>query len=263
MKLLEGKRGLIVGVGNRRSFAWGVAQAAAREGATLALSYQNERLGRNVKALAAEIPGTGTLPLDVAEDAQMDAAVGLALDQLSGLDFLVHSVAFAPREELVGSFVQTSRDGFRIAHDISAYSLVALTARFREALAAGEGGAVVTLTYLGAERAFPNYNVMGVAKSALESSVRYLASDLGPEGVRVNAISAGPAKTLASSAVGGISRIVEHYRAHAPLRRATTAAEVGDAAAFLLSPLARGVTGETLHVDSGFHAIGATLPEDA
>ncbi len=261
MKLLEGKRGLIVGVGNRRSFAWGVAEAAVREGAKLALSFQNERLGRNVKALAAGIPGTGTLPLDVADDAQLDAAVGTVLDQLGGLDFLVHSVAFAPREELTGTFAATSRDGFRMAHDISAYSLTALTARFRKALAEGEGGAVVTLTYLGAERAFPNYNVMGVAKSALESSVRYLASDLGPEGIRVNAISAGPAKTLASSAVGGISRIVEHYRAHAPLRRATTAAEVGDAAAFLLSPLARGVTGEVLHVDSGFHAIGATLAD--
>ena len=258
--LLEGKRGLIVGVANRRSLAWGIARSAAREGAKLALSYQSERLARNVDPLAAKLPGAITLPLDVADEGSLDAARDAVNEGLGGLDFLVHSVAFAVRSDLTGDFVSTSREGFGIALDISAYSLTALAQRFGPLLAADGGGSVVTLSYLGGERAVPHYNVMGVAKAALESSVRYLAADLGPGGVRVNAISAGPARTLAASAVSGIGKMVAHYRTYAPLRAATDPLEVGDAAAFLVSDLARGITGEVLHVDSGFHAMGAQIP---
>lgn len=258
--LLEGKRGLVVGVANHRSFAWGIAQSAAREGARLALSFQNERLGRNVRKLAAEIPGAVTLPLDVGEEEQIEAAVRTVEAELGGLDFLVHAVAYALREDLTGTYLATSRDGFRIAHEVSVYSLTALANRFAGLLEADGGGAVLTLSYLGGERAVPHYNVMGVAKSALESSVRYLAGDLGPRGVRVNAISAGPARTLAASGVSGIGKMVEHYSEYAPLRAGTDKSEVGDAAVFLLSPYARGITGEVLHVDSGFHSVGATIP---
>lgn len=258
--LLEGKRGLIVGVANRRSFAWGIARSAAREGASLALSFQNDRLARNVDALAAKIPGTLTLPLDVADEASLDGALDVVSERLGRLDFLVHSVAFARREDLVGDYLDTSREGFAVAQEISVYSLTALAQRFAPLLEADGGGSIVTLSYLGGERALPNYNVMGVAKAALESSVRYLAGELGPRGVRVNAISAGPARTLAASAVAGIGRMVDHYRTYAPLRAGTDPLEVGDAAAFLLSDLSRGVTGEVLHVDSGFHAIGAQIP---
>ncbi len=258
--LLAGKRGLIVGVANRRSFAWGIARSAAREGAQLALSHQNERLGRNVERLAATISGTITLPLDVSESAQLEAAAETVSERFGSLDFLVHAVAYAHREDLAGDFVSTSREGFRVAHDVSVYSLTALVRAFLPLLEAGAGGSVLTLSYLGGERAVPHYNVMGVAKAALESSVRYLASDLGPRGVRVNAISAGPAKTLAASGVAGIGTMVAHYREHAPLRAGTDPMEVGDAAAFLLSGAARGITGEVLHVDSGFHALGATIP---
>ena len=257
--MLEGKRGLIVGVANHRSLAWGIARAASREGARLALSYQNERLRRNVDRLAGQVRAEATLPLDVTKEAQLDAAPKIVEEKLGGLDFLVHAVAFALRHELAGEFVSTSREGFRIAHDVSAYSLTALVQRFTPLLAADGGGSVVTLSYLGGERAVPHYNVMGVAKAALEASVRYLAADLGPRGVRVNAISAGPAKTLAASGVAGIGKMVRHYREFAPLRSGTDPMEVGDAAAFLLSDRARGVTGEVLHVDSGFHAIGATI----
>ena len=258
--LLENKRGLIVGVANHRSFAWGIARSAAREGAALALSFQNERLQRNVDKLAAQIPGTLTLPLDVSSEEQLATAAETVRAHFGGLDFLVHAVAYALREDLEGDFVSTSREGFRVAHDISVYSLTALVRHFTPLLEADGGGAALTLSYLGGERAVPHYNVMGVAKAALESSVRYLASDLGPRGVRVNAISAGPAKTLAASGVSGIGKMVEHYREHAPLRAGTDPLEVGDAAAFLLSDAARGVTGEVLHVDSGFHALGATIP---
>ncbi len=258
--LLSGKRGLIVGVANKRSLAWGIARAAAREGARLALSYQNERLRRNVDRLGGEIDGTWTLPLDVAVEEEIDAAARMVRERFGGLDFLVHAVAFALRSDLAGDYVSTSREGFRIAHDISAYSLTALTRRCAPMLEADGGGAVVTLSYLGGERAVPHYNVMGVAKAALEASVRYLAADLGPRGVRVNAISAGPAKTLAASGVAGIGSMVKHYREFAPLRAGTDPMEVGDAAVFLLSHLSRAVTGEVLHADSGFHALGATIP---
>ena len=256
--LLSGKRGLVVGVANKRSLAWGIAQSAAREGARLALTYQGERLEENVRKLAAELDSPVILPLDVTKDDELDALVPALQEQLGGLDFAVHAVAFALREELDGEFVQTSREGYRIAHDVSSYSLTALTRRVAPLMSGG--GSILTLTYLGGERVVPNYNVMGIAKAALEMSVRYLASDLGPRGIRVNAISAGPVKTLASSGVHGISRMLEHHRTFAPLRRNTDQAEVGDAAAFLLSDLARGVTGEILYVDSGYHVLGSAFP---
>jgi enoyl-[acyl-carrier protein] reductase I len=256
--LLQGKRGLVVGVANKRSLAWGIAQSAAREGARLALTYQGERLEENVRKLGGELENPVILPLDVTRDEELDALVPPLQEQLGGLDFAVHAVAFALREELDGEFAQTSREGYRIANDVSSYSLTALTRRV-ETLMSG-GGSILTLTYLGGERVVPNYNVMGVAKAALEMSVRYLAADLGPKGIRVNAISAGPVKTLASSGVHGISRMLEHHRTFAPLRRNTDQAEVGDAAAFLLSDLARGITGEILYVDCGYHVLGSAFP---
>jgi enoyl-[acyl-carrier protein] reductase I len=255
---LQGKRGLVVGVANKRSLAWGIAQSVAREGARLALTYQGERLEENVRKLAKELESPVILPLDVTRDEELDALVPALQEQLGGLDFAVHAVAFALREELDGEFAQTSREGYRIANDVSSYSLTALTRRV-ETLMSG-GGSILTLTYLGGERVVPNYNVMGVAKAALEMSVRYLAADLGPKGIRVNAISAGPVKTLASSGVHGISRMLEHHRTFAPLRRNTDQAEVGDAAAFLLSDLARGITGEILYVDCGYHVLGSAFP---
>jgi enoyl-[acyl-carrier protein] reductase I len=255
--LLSGKRGLVVGVANKRSLAWGIAQSAAREGARLALTYQGERLEENVRKLASELENPVILPLDVTREEELDALAPALQAELGGLDFAVHAVAFALREELDGEFVQTSREGYRIAQDVSSYSLTALTRRVAPLMTGG--GSILTLTYLGGERVVPNYNVMGVAKAALEMSVRYLACDLGPKGIRVNAISAGPAKTLASSAVHGISKMLEHHRTFAPLRRNTDQAEVGDAAAFLLSDLARGITGEILYVDSGYHVLGSAF----
>lgn len=259
--LLEGKRGLIVGIANKRSLAWGIAQSVAREGARLAVTYQGERLEKNVRKLSEELTDPLILPCDVTSDEEMDAVVTAIRDELGGLDFLVHAVAFAVREELDGDFVDTSREGYRLAQDISSYSLTALTRRAVPLMPSAEdgGGSVVTLTYLGGERVVPNYNVMGVAKAALEMSVRYLAVDLGPKAIRVNAISAGPIKTLASSGVHGISRMLEHHRNHAPLRRNTEQSEVGDTAAFLVSSLARGITGEVIHVDGGYHVLGSTL----
>lgn len=256
--LLEGKRGLIVGIANKRSLAWGIAQSVSREGARLAVTYQGERLEKNVRKLAEELSDPVVLPCDVTSDDELDALAEGVSASLGGLDFLVHAVAFAIREELDGSFLDTSREGYRIAQDVSSYSLTALCRRAAPLME--NGGSVVTLSYLGGERVVPNYNVMGVAKAALEMSVRYLASDLGPKNIRVNAISAGPIKTLASSGVHGISRMLEHHRNHAPLRRNTEQAEVGDAAAFLVSDLARGITGEVLYVDGGYHVLGSTLP---
>src|SRR5512143_1958174 len=252
--LLEGKRGLVLGIANKRSIAWGIAQAAHREGARLAVTYQGERLEENVRDLARELRDPLVLPCDVAKDADLKALAGAVKGGLGGLDFVVHAVAFALREELDGEFVNTSREGYRLAQDISSYSLTAL-ARETAPLMEG-GGSIVTLSYLGGERVVPHYNVMGVAKAALEMSVRYLASDLGPKGIRVNAISAGPIKTLAASGVHGISKMLEYHREHAPLRKNTEQAEVGDVALFLVSNLSRGVTGEVIHVDGGFHVMG-------
>ncbi len=260
MALLNGKQGLIIGVANKHSIAWAIAQAASREGATLAFNYQNERLRENVEELVATMPGAKAFPCDVGDDGQIDALMRHVEKECGRLDFLVHSVAFAPREELTGEFVNTSRQGFATALDISAYSLVAVTRAALPLMAAG--GSIVTLTYLGSERVVPHYNVMGVAKAALESTVRYLAHDLGPKSVRVNAISAGPIKTLAARGVSGISKMVEHHKEFAPLRRPTEQSEVGDTALFLLSPLGRGITGEVIYVDGGYHILGTLASLD-
>jgi enoyl-[acyl-carrier protein] reductase I len=253
--LLEGRHGLVLGVANKRSIAWGIAQAAHRAGARLALTYQGERLQENVTELAAQLRDPLVLPCDVTKDDDLAALADRVRREFGSLDFVVHAVAFALREELDGEFLNTSREGYRIAQDVSSYSLTAL-ARATAPLMEGRGGSIVTLSYLGGERVVPHYNVMGVAKAALEMSVRYLAADLGPKGIRVNAISAGPIKTLAASGVHGLSKMLEYHRTHAPLRRTTDQEEVGDAALFLLSPLSRGITGEVIHVDGGFHVMG-------
>ncbi len=253
--LLEGKHGLVLGVANKRSIAWGIAQAAHREGARLALTYQGERLEKNVRQLAEGLRDALILPCDVARDEDLRDVAAKVGGEFGGLDFVVHAVAFALREELDGEFVGTSREGYRVAQDISSYSLTAL-ARETAPLMEERGGSIVTLSYLGGERVVPHYNVMGVAKAALEMSVRYLSADLGPRGIRVNAISAGPIKTLAASGVHGLSKMLEYHRTHAPLRKNTEQEEVGDAALFLLSPLSRGITGEVIHVDGGFHVMG-------
>jgi enoyl-[acyl-carrier protein] reductase I len=256
MPVLSGKVGLIVGVANKRSIAWAIAQAAAAEGARLVLTYQGERLEENVRELAATIEGAVVLPCDVTDDAQVDALFAAVEQQCGGLDFLVHAVAFAQRDDLTRPFVETSRDGFRVALDVSAYSLVALSRRAAPIMERRGGGSILTLSYLGSQRVFTNYNVMGVAKAALEACVRYLASDLGPKGIRVNAISAGPIKTLAAAGISGFSNILQTYRDRAPLRKTVELQEVADAAIFLLGPAGRGVTAEVLLVDGGFHAMG-------
>jgi len=258
--LLEGKKGLIIGVANKHSIAWAIAQAAAREGAQMLFSYQNERLRENVEELVKALPGASACVCDVGDDSQIDAMMKQAAAKLGRLDFLVHSLAFAPREELTGEFVNTTRQGFATALDVSAYSLVAVTRAAMPLMT--EGGSIVTLTYLGSERVVPHYNVMGVAKAALEATVRYLAHDLGPKNIRVNAVSAGPIKTLAARGVSGISKMVDHHRAFAPLRRATEQGEVGDTALFLVSPLGRGITGEVIYVDGGYHILGSLASVD-
>ena len=252
--LLEGKRGLILGVANKRSIAWGIAQSVSREGARLALTFQGERLEENVRELAATLKDPVILPCDVARDEDLQALAAGVQKELGGLDFVVHAVAYALREELDGEFLNTSREGYRIAQDISSYSLTALSRAVVPLMP--NGGSIVTLSYLGGERVVPHYNVMGVAKAALEMSVRYLAADLGPRGIRVNAISAGPIKTLAASGVHGLSKMLEYHRNHAPLRKNTEQEEVGDTGLFLVSSLSRGVTGEVIHVDGGFHVMG-------
>jgi enoyl-[acyl-carrier protein] reductase I len=253
---LAGKHGLIVGIANRRSIAWAIAQATAAAGARLAVTYQGERLEENVRDLAASLADPLILPLDVTVDSQIDEVFAAVDREFGGLDFLIHGAAFAPREELSAPFVQTSREGFRLSLDISAYSLVALARGAMPLMGRRGGGSILTLTYLGSQRVFQNYNVMGVAKAALEACVRYLAADLGPQGIRVNAISAGPIKTLAASGISGFSSILQHYRDRAPLRRTVETAEVADAALFLVSPAGRAVTAEVLMVDGGYHATG-------
>jgi enoyl-[acyl-carrier protein] reductase I len=256
MSDLSGKHGLIVGVANKRSISWAIAQAAAAGGARLALTYPSERLEENVRELAAKLENPVVAPCDVASDQQI-ADLAATLDrEFGGLDFFVHGAAFAPQPELSNPFVQTSREGFRVALDVSTYSLIGLTRAVVPLMQKRGAGSILTLTFIGSDRVFPNYNVMGVAKAALESSVRYLAADLGPQNVRVNAISAGPIKTLAASGISGFSSILQVYRDRAPLRRNVELAEVADAAMFLLSPAARAITGEILMVDSGFHVSG-------
>ena len=256
MSRLAGKVGLIVGVANKRSIAWAIAQAASAEGASLVLTHQNARLEENVRELAATIPSVTVWPCDVSDDAQLDALFAETVRVHGGLDFLVHGAAYALREDLSAPFLQTSREGFRVALDVSAYSLVALARQAAPLMEARGGGSILTLSYLGSQRVFTNYNVMGVAKAALEAAVRYLASDLGPKNIRVNAISAGPIKTLAAAGISGFSGILQTYRERAPLRRTVETAEVADAAIFLLSPAGRAVTAEVLIVDGGFHAMG-------
>jgi enoyl-[acyl-carrier protein] reductase I len=257
MSVFAGKVALVVGVANKRSLAWAIARALHAGGATLVLTYQNDRLRENVEELAVTLtPAPALLPCDVADDGHIAALFEAVARDHGGLDVLVHGAAFAPREALSAPFVRTSREAFRIAMDVSAYSLVALANGAAPLMAARGGGSILTLTYLGASRVFPNYNVMGVAKAALEASVRYLAADLGPQNVRVNAISAGPVKTLAAAGISGFSSILGVYRDRAPLRRNIDAEEVADTAAFLLGPGGRGNTGEVVMVDAGFSVVG-------
>jgi enoyl-[acyl-carrier protein] reductase I len=259
MGILAGKRALIVGVATDRSIAWGIAQAMHAQGAQLAFSYANDTFRQRVEPLAASIGSTLLMPLDVQFDDQIDAAFALLAREWGHIDILVHAVAYAPREALAGGFTaNTSREAFRIAHDVSSYSFTAL-ARGASALMSGRPGAMLTLSYLGAVRSIPSYNVMGLAKASLEANVRFLAADLGPGNIRVNAISAGPIKTLAASGVGGLRKMLAHVARVAPLRRNVTTAEVGNAAAFLCSDMAAGITGEILYVDGGFNTVGMSL----
>ncbi len=256
MPQLTGKTGLIVGVANKRSLSWGIARRAADEGAQLILTYQG-RFEEHVNELADTLsPRPLVLPLDVQSDDEIAAVFARIQQDIGGLDFLVHGVAFAGRDDLNNPFSQTSRDGFRLALDVSAYSLIALTKGARPLMQARGGGSIVTLTFLGSDRVFPNYSVMGVAKAALEASVRYLAADVGADNIRVNAISAGPMKTLAASGVSGFSGILSIVREKAPLKRNIDLDEVGDAAVFLLASASRGISGEVMMVDAGYHVIG-------
>jgi len=258
MGFLQGKRALIIGIASTRSIAWGIAHAMHREGAQLAFTYQGEKLRSRVEDAASEFGSNIVLPLDVADDAQIEKVFADLGSHWDGFDILVHSVGFAPRETLQGQFLDNlTREGFAIAHDISSYSLAAL-AKAARPMMTGRNGAILTLSYLGAERALANYNVMGLAKASLESNVRYLAYNLGPEGTRVNAISAGPIKTLAASGVGNLRKMLEHVEHNSPLRRNVTPEEVGNAGAFLCSDLASGVTGEIMYVDCGYSTVGMT-----
>lgn len=259
MGFLSGKRALIVGLASTRSIAWGIAQAMQREGAALAFTYQNEKLKERVDNMAAELGSTISLPCDVASDEQIDTAFSELAKQWDSLDIIVHSVAFAPKEQLDGNFVDaTTREGFRIAHDISSYSFTAL-ARAGKKLMTGRNGALLTLSYLGAERAMPNYNVMGLAKASLEANVRYMALALGPDGTRVNSISAGPIRTLAAAGISDFRKMLSNVEAAAPMRRNVTIEDVGNTAAFLCSDLANGITGENIYVDNGYNIVGMTL----
>jgi enoyl-[acyl-carrier protein] reductase I len=263
MGFLAGKRALIVGVATDRSIAWGIAQAMRREGAELAFSYANERFKERVDPLAASAGSRLTMPLDVTSDEQIEAAFALIQREWGELDALVHAVAYAPREALTGGFLDsTTREASKIAHDVSSYSLTAL-ARASRPLMQGRAGALLTLSYLGAIRSIPNYNVMGLAKASLEANVRFLAADLGPLGIRVNGISAGPVKTLAAAGITGFRRMLSRVAEVAPLRRNVTLENVGNAAAFLCSDLAAGITGEILYVDNGFSSVGMSFPAEA
>ncbi len=252
--LLEGKKGVVLGVANKRSIAWGIAKAAAAAGAQLALTYQGERVEESVRELAATIDCPLVVGCDVTKDEEIDALFAQVEQAFGRLDFLVHSIAFAPKEALEGEFVSTSREAYRIAQDVSAYSLVGLLRAARPLMKGG--GSVVALTYYGSEKVVPRYNVMGVAKAALEASVRYLASDLGPDNIRVNAVSAGPINTLAARGISGFTQMLKVHAERAPLRRNVELEEVANAAVFLLSDMSSGITGEVLYVDCGYHIMG-------
>jgi enoyl-[acyl-carrier protein] reductase I len=256
MGMLEGKKALIVGVASPRSIAWGIAEAMHREGAELAFTYQTDKLKSRVEKIAEQTGSKLVLPLDVAEDDQIEAVFQALGQHWDGLDIIVHAVGFAPREQLEGEFADViDREGFRIAHDISSYSFAAL-ARAGRPLMRGRNGSLLTLSYLGAVRAMPSYNVMGLAKASLEASVRYLAHGLGPEGTRVNGISAGPIKTLAAAGISKFRSMLDHVETTAPLRRSVTIEDVGNAAAFLCSDYAAGITGEITYVDAGYSIVG-------
>lgn len=256
MPMLEGKRALIVGVASPRSIAWGIAEAMHREGAELAFTYQNDKLKARVEKIGEQTGSELVLPLDVAEDEQIDRVFETIGERWGALDIIVHAVGFAPRDQVEGEFADVvNREGFRIAHDISSYSFAAL-AKAGRPLMSGRNGALLTLSYLGAVRAMPSYNVMGLAKASLEASVRYLAHGLGPEGIRVNAISAGPIKTLAAAGISRFRSMLDHVENTTPLRRGVTTEDVGNAAAFLCSDLAAGITGEVTYVDAGYNIVG-------
>lgn len=252
--LMQGKRGLIMGVANDHSIAWGIAQALAAAGAELAFSYQGDILLKRVTPLAASVNSNFLIPCDVSDDAQIDQAFQQVQDRWGDLDFVVHAIAFSDKNELRGKYYSTSRQNFKVALDISCYSFTAVCQRAQACMR--KNGSLLTLTYYGSEKVVPHYNVMGVAKAALEASVRYLAEDLGERSIRVNALSAGPIKTLAASGVGDFSYLTKWHQYNAPLRRNTTLEDVGKSALYLLSDLSSGVTGENLHVDTGYHIIG-------
>jgi len=257
MGFLSGKRALILGVASKKSIAWGIAEAMHREGAELAFTYQNERMKDRVEKYAGELGSDIVIPCNVADDNEIEAVFEHLDDYWDHLDIMIHSIAYAPKELLEGDYLDNlSRDGFNLAHDISSYSLAALARAGRHMMQDREDACILTLSYLGAVRTFSGYNVMGLAKASLEANVRYLADNLGPDGIRVNAISAGPISTLAASGIGNFKKILEHAEQNAPLRRNVTIEDVGNSAAFLTSPLARGITGEILYVDSGFNIVG-------
>jgi enoyl-[acyl-carrier protein] reductase I len=255
MGLVQGKKGVVFGVANEKSIAWAIARALKKEGAELAFTYAGEAFEKRVRPLADSIGSTMVLPCDVTDDAQIASVFDTIKNEWGVLDILIHSVAFANKEELKGEFVETSREGFKLALDVSAYSLVAL-ARSAYPLMEGRGGSILTMTYYGSEKVVKNYNVMGVAKAALEASVRYLATDLGQRGVRVNAISSGPIKTLAAMGISGFKDILDVVETKAPLKRNVTQEDVAKTALYLSSDLASGVTGEIIYVDSGFNIMG-------
>ncbi|MDP7487267.1 MAG: enoyl-ACP reductase FabI [Alphaproteobacteria bacterium] len=252
--LLAARKGLVMGVANDRSLAWGIARAANAHGAELAFTYQGETLEKRVQPLAESVGSSLVLPCDVTDESSVETTFAAVADQWGGLDFVIHAIAYSDKEELKGQYLDTSRENFLNTLDISCYSFTAICRRASALL--NEGGSLITLTYAGAERVMPHYNVMGVAKAALEASVRYLAVDLGGRGIRVNAISAGPIKTLAASGIGDFRYILKWNEYNAPLKRNVTIDDVGGAALFLLSDLGSGVTGEVLHVDSGYHVVG-------
>jgi len=259
-ELMKGKRGLVMGVANDRSIAWGIAKALADEGAELAFSYQGEAFGKRVEPLAASVGSDLLVDVDVMDDARMEAAFALLADRWGSIDFLVHAIAYSDKSELTGRFINTTRENFKTSLSISTFSLIDC-ARRAQPLMPG-GGTILTLTYQGSNRVTPFYNVMGVAKAALEATVRYLANDLGPEGIRVNAISPGPMKTLAGAAIGGARRTYKHTGLNAPLRANATLEAVGGTAVYLASDHGACTTGEIIHVDGGYHVLGMPQPEN-